>query len=76
MVQLSRIRRARLRGLNLGGVMLGALLGLGLLIVVRKDWQGRVDAAQRQSLALASSTERLMRLELRTLERALQGVAD
>lgn len=64
-----------LRRVTLAGVVLGVLLCLGLVLVLVHDWQARCEAAQRQAMALATGTQRLMALELRNLERAMRGIA-
>ena len=57
------------------GTILALLLAFGLIYVVVNDRAVRLEGAQRQSSALASGAARLLRYELRNLERALQGVA-
>lgn len=57
------------------GVSLGVLLAAGLVAMLLNDCQRRQEAAQRQSSALATGAQRLLRLELRTLERVLQGIS-
>lgn len=59
----------------LGG-SLGVLLAIGLVAMLTNDYQRRQEAAQRQSSALATGAQRLLRLELRNLERAMQGIAE
>ncbi|OWQ55719.1 sensor domain-containing phosphodiesterase [Stenotrophomonas maltophilia] len=56
------------------GVSLGVLLAAGLVAMLLNDCQRRQEAAQRQSSALATGAQRLLRLELRTLERVMQGI--
>ena len=58
------------------GVSLGVLLAAGLVAMMANDFQRRQEAAQRQSSALATGSQRLLRLELRNLERAMQGIAE
>ncbi|MEN4950852.1 EAL domain-containing protein [Stenotrophomonas sp. TWI819] len=58
------------------GVSLGVLLAIGLVAMLTNDYQRRQEAAQRQSSALATGAQRLLRLELRNLERAMQGIAE
>ncbi|MEO6517650.1 MAG: cache domain-containing protein, partial [Pseudoxanthomonas sp.] len=68
-----RLRSARtLRNM---GVSLGLVIGAGLLTVVVLDRNARVEAARRQSMALATGVDRLLHYELRNLERALSGIA-
>ncbi|MEN5040885.1 EAL domain-containing protein [Stenotrophomonas sp. TWI1149] len=57
------------------GVCLGVLLAAGLVAMLVNDAQRRQEAAQRQSSALATGAQRLLRLELRNLERAMQGIS-
>jgi PAS domain S-box-containing protein len=57
------------------GIGLGGLLGVGLVVMLVNDFQRRQEAAQRQSSALAAGSQRLLRLELRNLERAMRGIA-
>ncbi|HYG07042.1 MAG TPA: PAS domain S-box protein, partial [Stenotrophomonas sp.] len=63
-----------LRRVTLAGVLLGLLLALGLALLLWHDWQARHEAAQRQAMALATGTQRLMAVELRNLERAMAGI--
>jgi len=60
----------------IAGTALGILLAAALAVVLVNDWHTRFDAAQRQAMALATGTQRLMAVELRNLERALLGIAD
>lgn len=57
------------------GVVLALVLAYLMGYLVYRDHQLRLDAARRQSMALAEGTERLLRLELRNLERAMAGIA-
>ncbi len=57
------------------GVGLGVLLAVGLAIMLANDHQRRLEAAQRQSTAISAGAQRLLRLELRNLERAMRGIA-
>ena len=66
---------ARLRAITWGGVLLGVLLVTGLALMLVNDHHRRLEAAQRQSRALAVGSERLLALELRNLERAMTGIA-
>ena len=56
-------------------MILALLLALGLAYAVVHDRTVRLESAQRQSSALAAGTARLLKYELRNLERALLGVA-
>jgi len=64
-----------LRRVTVAGVLLGVLLGITLALVLTDQWHARVNAAQRQAMALANGTQRLMSVELRNVERAMQGIA-
>lgn len=57
-------------------ILLGVLITLGLLAAVMLDRRARIDAARRQSTAVATGVDRLMHFEIRNLERALRGMAD
>ncbi|MFL6588225.1 MAG: EAL domain-containing protein [Luteimonas sp.] len=71
--RLLRLRSAR--SIRNAGAMLGVVLTVGLLILVLLDRDARLTAASRQSMALASGTDRLLHYEMRNIERALKGVA-
>ncbi|WMJ67671.1 EAL domain-containing protein [Stenotrophomonas sp. 24(2023)] len=75
MPALSRALARPLRAISWGGILLGLLLVIGLVVMLANDHQRRLEAAQRQSRALAVGSERLLGMELRNLERALQGIA-
>ncbi|HEY0333029.1 MAG TPA: EAL domain-containing protein [Stenotrophomonas sp.] len=64
-----------LQRVMLAGLLLGVLLAAVIAMVLVNDWRSRGDAAQRQALALATGTQRLLGFELRNLERAMQGIA-
>lgn len=55
-------------------MLLGVLITLGLLAAVIFDRSARIDAARRQSMAVATGVDRLMHFEIRNLERALKGM--
>lgn len=57
------------------GIVLALMLAYLLGYFVYRDHHLRLQAAQRQSMALAEGTARLLRLELRNLERAMAGIA-
>jgi PAS domain S-box-containing protein len=57
------------------GMLLGLLLGLCLALLLRSDKLVRMDAAERQAMALATGGERLLIAEIRNLERAMTGIA-
>lgn len=63
------------RTVRVVGLALGLALTAGLLIAVMYDRGTRLDAAQRQSMTLAAGVDRLLKYELRNLERALTGIA-
>ncbi|AWH20177.1 EAL domain-containing protein [Stenotrophomonas sp. S48] len=75
MPALKRALARPLRAITWGGVALGVLLAVGMAAMLANDHQRRLEAAQRQSRALAVGSERLLALELRNLERALAGIA-
>ncbi len=75
MPALSQPMARPLRTIVWQGVSMGLLLGAGLVMMLANDYQRRHEAAQRQSSALATSSQRLLRLELRNLERAMRGIA-
>ena len=57
-------------------ILLGVLITLGLLAAVMLDRNARIDAARRQSMAVAAGVDRLMHFEIRNLERALKGMSE
>ncbi|MCL1634152.1 EAL domain-containing protein [Luteimonas sp. SX5] len=57
------------------GLFLGLAITVGLAIAVLHDRTARLDAARRQSMTLATGTDRLLMYELRNLERAMTGIA-
>ena len=75
MPALKRALARPLRAITWGGVLLGVLLVAGLTLMLVNDHHRRLEAAQRQSRALAVGSERLLALELRNLERAMSGIA-
>lgn len=56
-------------------IALTALLLVALLVVLRRDHQQRIEQGERRVAAIALGADRQLTLELRNLERALQGVA-
>lgn len=54
--------------------MLTLLLGSALGFVLWRDYQGKLEAAQRQSAAMAQGSARLIGFQLRNLDRALRGI--
>ncbi|MGV8961044.1 MAG: bifunctional diguanylate cyclase/phosphodiesterase [Stenotrophomonas sp.] len=57
------------------GLLIALLLAGALALMLWNDWNSRIAAAQRQSMALATGSDRLLAAELATLERALRGGA-
>ncbi|WP_202845578.1 bifunctional diguanylate cyclase/phosphodiesterase [Luteimonas saliphila] len=57
------------------GIAVGVLLMVGLAVLLQHDRQARIDAAHRQSLALATGVDRLLHYGLRNLSRAMEGIA-
>ncbi|WP_293716757.1 MULTISPECIES: EAL domain-containing protein [unclassified Stenotrophomonas] len=57
------------------GTLLGLVLSAGLLSTILQDRSARLQAAQHQSAAIAQGVDRLLRYEIRNLERALNGMA-
>ena len=76
MPALSRALARPVRTIVWQGIVLGVLLAAGLAAMLTNDYQRRQEAAQRQSSALATGSQRLLRLELRNLERAMLGIAE
>jgi PAS domain S-box-containing protein len=56
------------------GLVLGVAIMAAMLAMLWQDRSARVDAAWRQSLALATGVDRLLLYELRNLERAFTGI--
>ena len=69
MPPLGSVRMVRTVGLVLG---LAIMAGLSWLLI--EDRESRMDSARRQSLAMVTGVDRLLRYELRNLERAMAGV--
>ncbi len=57
------------------GGAIAILLALTLVAMLWNDRTSRLQAAQRQGMALATGSDRLLRSELTTVERALRGTA-
>jgi PAS domain S-box-containing protein len=64
-----------IRTIGILGSVLAFLLALGLLLVIANDYRSRIEAAERQSLALVTGAERLVDFELSNIEAALAGFA-
>ena len=75
-VSVSRGAVHPLRVIAIAGTAVAVLLAVGLVMMLWNDRSTRIEGAQRQSMALASGSERLMRAQLVTLERALRGTAN
>ncbi len=69
MPPLGSVRMVRTVGLVLG---LAIMAGLSWLLI--EDRESRMDSTRRQSLAMVTGVDRLLRYELRNLERAMAGV--
>ncbi len=68
-------RNHPLRPIVAFGVVIALLLATALAVMLWNDRNSRLQAAQRQSMALATGSDRLLRAELTTMERALRGMA-
>lgn len=64
-----------LRSVSVFGAVIALLLAAMLAAMLWSDHANRMQAAQRQSMALAAGSDRLLRAELSTMERALRGAA-
>jgi PAS domain S-box-containing protein len=62
------------RTLRIVGLVLGFAIMGGSTFALLEDHESRLDGARRQSLAAAASVDRLLKYELRNLERAMTGV--
>ena len=70
-------RRTQSAAVVLGfGLALAVILAATLFAVAAADRSNRLEAAERQNLALASGAERLVWLQLRNLERAMLGISN
>jgi len=63
------------RGMLLWGVALSSILLGTLLYLLLHDREDKLRSAQRRVAAITQGSERLLSLEMRNLERALQGLA-
>jgi hypothetical protein len=68
-------RSAAIRGTELSGLALTCVLLGTLLLVLWRDHADKLAAGQRRAAAIAQGNDRVITLELRNLERALQGIA-
>ncbi|MGE7136665.1 putative bifunctional diguanylate cyclase/phosphodiesterase [Luteibacter sp. NPDC031894] len=73
MPEAAQYRSARL--VRMVGGVLALILGVGLAFVLRTDYDRRVESARLQNQAFAESGQRLLNLQLRNLQRAMEGVA-
>ena len=64
------------RVIAVAGVLVAVLLAVALASMLWNDRNTRLQAAQRQSIAMASGSDRLLRAQLITMERALRGTAN
>ncbi|SBV37921.1 Diguanylate cyclaSe/phosphodiesterase with PAS/PAC sensor [uncultured Stenotrophomonas sp.] len=65
-----------LRSVSVFGVVIALLLAGMLAAMLWSDHANRLQAAQRQSMALAAGSDRLLRAELTAVERVLRRVAE
>ncbi|HVK52699.1 MAG TPA: sensor domain-containing phosphodiesterase, partial [Pseudoxanthomonas sp.] len=72
---LTRVTAASPSTVRWIGTCLGLFISIGLVLTVVQDRLARVEAARRQSTAVAIGVDRLLHYELRNLERALRGMA-
>lgn len=70
-----KLRLGSARTVRAMGLLLGLAIMAGLAAALAEDRDARMDAARRQSQALAAGVDRLLMYELRNLERALTGIA-
>ena len=56
------------------GLLLMLLLASAVGFVLWRDYQGKLEAASRQSLALTRGSARLVEFQLRNLDRAMRGI--
>ena len=73
---MSRAPAHPVRVIAIAGVLVAILLAVALTMMLWNDRSTRLQAAQRQSVALASGSDRLLRAQLITMERALRGSAN
>ena len=65
-----------LRSVSVFGAVIAMLLAAMLAAMLWSDHANRLQAAQRQSMALAAGSDRLLRAELTAVERVLRRVAE
>ncbi|MCD9085744.1 EAL domain-containing protein [Stenotrophomonas sp. SY1] len=73
---MNRLPAHPLRVLVIAGTVVAVMLAVALTMMLWNDRSSRIEAAQRQSMALANGSDRLLRAQLITLERALRGTAN
>ncbi|RPD88303.1 bifunctional diguanylate cyclase/phosphodiesterase [Luteimonas sp. 100069] len=73
--QLTTRRMRSVRAIRNIGLWLGLVLMIGLGALMLFDRQARLEAAFRQSVALANGIDRPVYYEMRNLERAMEGIA-
>jgi PAS domain S-box-containing protein len=73
---VNRIFAHPLRRIGGIGSVAAIVLALVLALLLWNDRSNRLQAAQRQSMAIATGTDRLLRSELSTFERTLRGTAN
>lgn len=73
--RLRRALRAPLHAILVWGLLLAVAMACALVYVLAQDRDNRLAAAQRQSLALATSADRLLQVKLHILGQALRGEA-
>ena len=68
-------RRLRsVRAMRTTGIWLGVILSVGLCALVWLDREARLEAASRQSTALATGVDRLLHYQLRNIHRAIHAI--
>ncbi len=73
---MNRLPAHPLRVTVVAGTVVAVMLAVALAMMLWNDRSSRIEAAQRQSMALANGSDRLLRAQLITLERALRGTAN
>lgn len=73
MIQASPHHSARL--IRIIGGLLALIFGVALVFMVETDHERRVDATRVQNQAFADEGQRLLSAQLRTIERAMKGIA-
>jgi PAS domain S-box-containing protein len=73
MAEAAQYRSARL--VRVVGAVLALIFGVALAMVLKTDYLRRVESARIQNKAFADGGQRLLTLQLRNLQRAMEGVA-